>query len=85
MNLKEKTMDDDAILTRAIQAYYKRGPNMQYLSRDNCEVKQHKGVWYAVLRNTTELRGLYEINGDPNGAYQLVGLFGLDEVPKGLA
>lgn len=69
-------MDDEAMITRAVQAYYRRGPAMDYLSRDNynCDVRQVDGTWYVVLRNTSDLRGVYEVVGPVNGNWKLRGI-----------
>lgn len=67
-------MDDDAIIDRALRAYFLRGSFMQQPSRGICEVKAHGGRYYAVLRNGGGVLAVYEVKGNPLAEYKLVGL-----------
>lgn len=67
-------MDDDAMIDRALQAYFRRGAVMQQPSRGICEVKTHEGRHYVVLRNGGNTLAVYQVNGNPIADYRLEGM-----------
>lgn len=74
-------MDDDAMIDRALRAYFLRGQTMLQPSRANCDVRAHKGDYFVVVRNTLDTLAVYQVHGNPLGEYKLVGL---KEWPKEL-
>lgn len=74
-------MDDDAMMDRALRAYFNRGSFMQQPGRSDCEVRALEGRYYVVLRNGGGTLAVYEVQGNPLADYKLRGL---KEWPKAL-
>lgn len=67
-------MDDQAMIDRALQAYFRRGSMMMQPSRACCEVKAIDGQYYVVLRNNCDTLAVYEVRGNPIWQYSLFGI-----------